>query len=284
MIENTGVYGLAKDRLPQKLRNRFRSTSRLVIDSYAGIRGLSAKRATPDFLIIGAQKAGTTSLFNWLVESGFTQPPIVKEVHYFDTLWDWPINYRGYFPVRKAGCIVGEATPSYLAFPEVAERVFQTLGSDCKIICVLRDPVSRSVSQYYHGYRLGSEIRDMYTAMTEEDTLMAEAFAPGTSAKRRQHIITNCSYVYRSRYSERLTPWFKQFDRSNMLLLKSEDMFRNPSVAVESVADFLSCKIETPTGYKPRNTNAYVFEDKRVEGFLKDKLRDETQIYNDWAY
>jgi len=238
MIENTGVYGLAKDRLPQKLRNRFRSTSRLVIDSYAGIRGLSAKRATPDFLIIGAQKAGTTSLFNWLVESGFTQPPIVKEVHYFDTLWDWPINYRGYF----------------------------------------------SVSQYYHGYRLGSEIRDMYTAMTEEDTLMAEAFAPGTSAKRRQHIITNCSYVYRSRYSERLTPWFKQFDRSNMLLLKSEDMFRNPSVAVESVADFLSCKIETPTGYKPRNTNAYVFEDKRVEGFLKDKLRDETQIYNDWAY
>ena len=168
MIENNGLYSLAKEHAPQSFRNKMRSTVRSFVDVYAGLRGLSSDCALPDFLIVGAQKAGTTSLFNWLVESGFVQAPIVKEVGFFDTRWHWPINYRGYFRARRPDCLIGEATPSYLAFPEVPERVTATLGSSCKIIVVLRDPVGRSVSHYFHERRLGFEKRNMYAAMIEE--------------------------------------------------------------------------------------------------------------------
>lgn len=284
MIENHGLYNLAKDHAPQSLRNQFRRTARSMIDVYAGLRGLSPKCALPNFLIVGAQKAGTTSLFNWLVESGLVLPPIVKEVNYFDARWHWPINYRGYFRARQPDYLLGEATPSYLAFPEVPERVSAVLGSNCKIIIVLRDPVGRSVSHYFHERRLGFEKRDMYTAMIEEDKLIEEAFDTNTSASRRRHILTHCSYVYRSQYTERLAPWLKHFDKDNIIILKSEDMFKNPRETVESVAEFLSAKVKKTTQFNARNTNSYVFQDSRVASYLEDRLSAETQCYNNWDY
>lgn len=284
MIESNGLYNLAKDRAPQSFRNRMRSTVRSAGDLYAGLRGLNPNNALPDFLIVGAQKAGTTSLFNWLIESGLVQEPMYKEVGYFDTRWHWPIKYRGYFKARQSDCLIGEATPSYLAFPEVPERVFSVLGAGCKIIIVLRNPVDRSVSQYFHECRLGFEKREMYTAMIEEDSLLEEAFDTGTSASRRRYILTHFSYVYRSRYSERIAPWLKQFDRDNILLLKSEEMFSKPHESIESVANFLDVSVKKTTQFNAKNTNAYVFEDDRVAAYLQDRLSAETEHYNNWNY
>jgi len=284
MIENNGLYNLAKDHVPQSIRNQMRSTARSLVDVFAGVRGLNPNCALPDFLIVGAQKAGTTSLFNWLVESDLVQEPLVKEVGYFDARWHWPIKYRGYFKARQPYYCVGEATPSYLAFPEVPERVHTLLGSQCKIIIVLRDPVSRSVSQYFHERRLGFEDRDMHTAMLEEDALIEEAFAQGTSAARRHHILTHCSYVYRSHYTKRLAPWFAQFNKANIMLLKSEEMFHNPLESIAAIADFLSVPIKKPTQFEAKNTNSYVFEDSKVAAYLQSRLSEETQHYNNWSY
>ncbi len=284
MIENNDLYNLAKDHLPQSARNYFRSTMRSFVDVNAGFRGLSSKCALPDFLIIGAQKAGTTSLFNWLLESGLIQAPLIKEVGYFDSRWHWPINYRGYFEARLPDYKIGEATPSYMAFPEVPERVCSTIGPACKIIVVLREPVGRSVSHYFHERRLGFEKRDMYTAMTEEDSLLNEAFDSATSTSRRRFILTHYSYVYRSKYSERLVPWLEHFDKTNITIINSEEMFRNPRETVTQVADFLSVKVKRPTQFNARNTNTYVFEDSRVATFLQDRLSAETSKYEDWVY
>jgi len=284
MIENNSLYKLAKEHAPQRFRNQMRFTMRSLVDVYAGFRGLNAKRPLPDFLIIGAQKAGTTSLFNWLIESEVAQSPIVKEVGYFDTRWHWPIKYRGYFDTKQPDRLVGEATPSYLAFPEIPERVSTVLGSNCKIIAVLRDPVGRAVSHYFHEHRLGFEKRDMYTAMTEEDSLMEEAFDEKTSASRREYIVTHCSYVYRSKYSERLAPWFKQFNRDDILIINGENMFSNPSETLDSVAEFLGVKVKNTTQYDARNTNSYVFEDSRVASFLEERLSAETSNYKKWIY
>ena len=284
MIENNGLYNLAKEYTPQSFRNQMRSTVRSLVDVYAGIRGLSSKRVLPDFLIVGAQKAGTTSLFNWLVESGSVQAPIIKEVGFFDTRWNWPINYRGYFNAPRPGCLIGEATPSYLAFPEVPERISSALGSDCKIIVVLRDPIGRSVSHYFHERRLGFEKRGMYAAMAEEDALIDEAFDEKTSASRRRYILTHCSYVYRSKYSERLIPWYEHFSRDNMLFIRSEDMFSDPGGTIDTTADFLGVKIRKPEQLEARNRNSYVFEDERVASFLKARLETESGNYRDWTY
>ena len=284
MIENHGLYQLAKQYVPQTLRNKIRSFGRAILDCHASIRGLNSDRPLPDFLIVGAQKAGTTSLFNWLVESGFVEAPLVKEVGYFDARWHLPLKYRGYFNIKQAGRLVGEATPSYLAFPEVPERVAAELGSDCKIIVILREPVSRSVSHYFHECRLGFEKRDMYEAMTEEADLIQEAFAETTPASRRKYILTHCSYVYRSMYFERLKPWLDQFGRENVLIVKSEDMFSHPADTVRDVAQFLSVTISDNTQFKAKNTNSYDFEDERVAAFLQDQLSEEIMRYQKWSY
>lgn len=284
MIENNWLYRLSKERIPQPCRNRMRSSARTLLDMYAGFRGLSSKRALPQFLIIGAQKAGTTSLFNWLLETGAVQSPLFKEVGYFDARWHWPINYRGYFEAKKSGLLIGEATPSYLAFPEVPERVCSLIGPDCKIIAVLRDPVSRSVSHYFHERRLGFEKRDMYSAMSEEDGLLEEAFAQGTSASRRRYILTHFSYAYRSEYSKRLAPWLEQFNRENILIVNSEKMFMDPAKTIEATAEFLSVDMKTKDNYVASNANSYVFEDERVAEYLKNRLQDETRMFQDWVY
>ena len=207
-----------------------------------------------------------------------------KEVGYFDTRWDWPIKYRGYFDYRKSVRLIGEATPSYFAFPEVPERVSAVLGPNCKIVIVLRDPVDRSVSHYFHERRLGFEKREMYTAMIEEEGLVEEAFDKRTSASRRRYILTHYTYVYRSMYSERLAPWFEHFDRENILLIKSEDMFKNPHEIVSSVAEFVGEKANINTQLNARNTNSYEFEDSRVATYLKNSLSAESANFNDWAY
>lgn len=284
MIENHGLYRLVKQHASQSLRNHVRFSARSILDCYAGIRGLDPNRALPDFLIVGAQKAGTTSLFNWLVESGLVETPLVKEVGYFDTRWNWPVKYRGYFKAKQNGRLIGEATPSYLAFPEVPERVANELGPDCKIIMVLREPVSRSISHYFHERRLGFEKRDMYTAMIEEADLIEEALDEATPASRRKYILTHCSYVYRSMYSKRILPWLDQFERDNVLIIKSEHMFANPSHTVREVADFLSVEIATTTQFDAKNTNSYQFEDDRVATFLEEQLREECVKYNNWSY
>ena len=284
MFENTGLHSLTKKHAPQIFRNRVRSTIRSLGDVYAGIRGLNPNCALPDFLIVGAQKAGTTSLFNWLVESGFVQTPLFKEIGYFDSRWHWPIKYRGYFKTKQQDQLVGEATPSYLAFPEVPERVFDILGANCKIVIVLRDPVDRAVSHYYHECRLGFEKREMYRAMSEADNLINEAFEENTSASRRRYILKHYSYIYRSEYSERLRPWFEKFDRTNISIIKSEDMFRKPRETVGSVADFLGMKVTNPAQFIARNTNSYVFEDSKVASYLRDRLESETIKYEEWNY
>jgi len=208
------------------------------------MRGLDSRRALPDFLIVGAQKAGTTSLFNWLVKSGVAQSPLLKEVHYFDARWRWPVNYRGYFAPRKEASLIGEATPSYLAFPEVPERAVKVLGSECKIIILLRHPVDRAVSHYFHNRRLGLEKRAMYTAMAEEERLIEEAFEPGTSATRRRYILANCSYVYR----------------------------------------ILSAKVSKAVDFNAKNTGSYTFDNPLVAAYLADKLQAEVEAYENWSY
>lgn len=284
MIENNVLYRFAKKYVPQTARNHMRSTARLLLDIYAGLRGLDPRLATPDFLIIGAQKSGTTSLFNWLLETGLVQAPLIKEVSYFDSRIRWPIKYRGYFTTRQAGVLIGEATPRYLVYPEISERVHAVLGDGCKIIVVLRDPVERAVSHYFHERRLGFEKRDMYTAMIEEDGLIEEAFRSDTSVFRRNYILTHCSYVYRSSYSERLAPWFEQFGRENVMLVNSDEMFENPAETVESVAKFLGTTVKTATKYNARNQNPYIFDDRRVAAYLKARLRDEVDRFVGWDY
>jgi hypothetical protein len=126
-------------------------------------------RELPDFLVIGAQKAGTTALYAYLRWHPSIAGPFWKEVSFFDRHWArgeaW---YRGQFPLRSSGKVVGEASPSYVFHPLAPKRVF-SLVPEVKLIVLLREPGDRAYSQYQHAVALGRETLSFEDALAAED-------------------------------------------------------------------------------------------------------------------
>ena len=131
-------------------------------------RATSRWRPLPDFLVLGAQKAGTTALYAYLRWHPGITGPSWKEVSFFDRHW-WrgPAWYRGQFPLRSGTRLVGEASPSYLFHPLAPERV-RALVPDARLVALVRDPVARAYSHYQHEVALGRE------PLSFEDALAAE--------------------------------------------------------------------------------------------------------------
>ncbi len=130
----------------------------------------------PDFLIVGAQKSGTTSLWKWLRDHPECYLPDVKEPHYFARFnpWDklirkgWfvrdPDAYVKLFSAAQPSQICGEASPSYLYENGVAERIKDEIPS-CRILICLRDPVDRAYSEYTMNVIGGFETRSFTDAI-----------------------------------------------------------------------------------------------------------------------
>ena len=118
----------------------------------------------PGFLIIGAQKSGTTTLFAMLGTHPQLTRPTDKEVHYFSLHYErgeaW---YRRHFK----GEIAFEASPYYIFHPAAPERIRATIPN-AKLIAILRDPVQRSISHYFHSVLKGHETLPMLEALHAE--------------------------------------------------------------------------------------------------------------------
>src|SRR5258706_11489250 len=113
-------------------------------------RATSRYRKLPDFLIIGAQRSGTSTLYQYIARHPDVRGAFRKEVHYFDMHYDRGLDwYRACFPTRG---FTGESSPSYLIHPEVPARVAAVLP-DIKLIAILRNPVERAYSAYNRNVR-----------------------------------------------------------------------------------------------------------------------------------
>src|SRR4051794_15060794 len=215
-------------------------------------RATAPLRVLPDFVIVGAQKAGTTSLYAYLRAHPNVLPAASKEVHFFDTCeWDsGPEAYRANFPMRahmqfarwfrRAAVITGEATPYYLYHPLAAERLAST-APDAKIIILLRDPVERTLSHYWHEVRGKREtlgVRDALQA--EEDRLRGREEALVAGEPACQHLDhRNFSYRDRSRYTRQVARYLKLFPADRVLVLQSEKLFGDDPDVKEQLARFL---------------------------------------------
>ena len=185
-------------------------------------------RVLPDFVILGAQKAGTTSLYAYLCAHPEVRAAARKEVHYFDLNYargaSW---YRSMFPLavalasdRRGGrrVLVGEASPYYLFHPLAAQRA-SALVPSAQLIVLLRDPVERAWSHYRHEVKAGREPLAFEAALAAEPARLAGADAAlraGASPEAHPSHRT-FSYVARGRYAEQLRPWLAHYPREQLL-------------------------------------------------------------------
>lgn len=236
-----------KALIPKSLRDEIRE----VINSYRLMT--SQYRSLPDFLIIGAQKSGTSSLFHYLSQHPHIVPCFGKEVHYFDggifPEKDNYINgvswYRSNFPLRlNFYKLTGEATPMYLFHPYAAKRIYQLIP-EVKLIAILRNPTERAISHYYHEKRSGKEKRRLIDALLEEDELLEKNFS---DSNFRNYEFYHHTYKSRGIYYKQLERYLKFFPRKQMLILSSEELLVNTETILRKVFEFLGverdCKIK----------------------------------------
>lgn len=207
-------------------------------------------RARPTFLVIGAQKSGTTSLRRYLSHNPAVLLAEPKEIHYFEKFYargdawylaQFPWRTRAAAERRRLGVppAVGEATPEYLFIPRVPERVHR-FDPDLRFVVLLRDPVDRAYSHYQMHVRRRGETRSFEEALELErlelpgilERMRAEpAYVPTIELRR--------SYVARGMYAEQLERWFSFYDPDRFLVLASTELGRETTATMARVTAFL---------------------------------------------
>lgn len=204
------------------------------------------RRLLPNFIIIGAQKAGTTSLYHYLSQHPQVFQSFEKEVHYFDGGLQANIDnyakglnwYRANFPCKSyvgADGVVGEATPLYMFHPLVPERLAKVIPN-VKIISILRNPTERAISHYFHEKKKGYEILPISAALKiEEDRISESLRTLNFNSKEFIHF----SYKSRGLYKEQLARYYSCFPNLNIHIIESSDFQENPNAVLKRVFEFL---------------------------------------------
>ena len=231
MARNTIVMGAPSMPRPVRPRRPVEALLRLARRPTASLRAL------PDFLIIGAQKAGTTSLNDYLqTSSPKVRPAVTKEVHYFDRHERHGTNwYRSNFPLRRGPCdwVTGESTPYYLLHPGVPAKVADLIP-EVRLLVMLRHPVDRAYSHFHHSRFYGIEPEeDFERALALEGARTDEAWLHLEAGAAQDDRVEWFSYARRSTYMPQLRRWLKFFPPESLLVFTMEEMAADPRAAVE---------------------------------------------------
>lgn len=234
----------------------------------------------PDFLILGTQKGGTNSLYNYMIQHPQIAPALqYKEVHFFDLNFERGVDwYQAQFPLisDQEKILLGEASPYYLFHPLVPNRVAQ-LFPNVKLIILLRNPADRAISHYYWEVGLGTEKLTLTAAIAQETQRLQgelEKFLddPNYYSFNHQHY----TYLARGIYLEQIERWLKYFPPEQMLILPSEDFFANPEISLNQVWNFLGLSPHQLADYKRYNPGNY----SPVDGVIYQQLTEYFQPYN----
>jgi hypothetical protein len=197
-------------------------------------------RKPPNFLIIGTQKGGTTSIYNYLIQNPEIYKRKDKEVHFFDWYYEKGFSwYKAHFPYLWSKKVAGEATPHYMFHPHAINRIKQAY-SNIKLIVILRNPRDRAFSQYYHSVRQGFEDRGIEEAFTYEMNLIQRNI--DINKQKGSYFYEKRAYLTRGIYINQLQQIFKLFKRSRVLVLNFDDLILDPSSLMKKVFDFLSVR------------------------------------------
>lgn len=179
----------------------------------------------PNFLIVGAAKCGTTSLYEYLCTHPQVFMPTVKEPAYFAPegvgISSWQA-YCALFDTADRYPRVGEASVSYLTAPEAPYRIEQALGRDIQIIVLLRNPVDMAYSLWGHEVREGVETMSFAEAIRDEPRRISDP----AYARSIRSWVADTTYLARARYGEQVLRYLNRFGRNHLHVFVFEEFFR----------------------------------------------------------
>jgi hypothetical protein len=220
----------------------------------------AAARPLPDFLVIGAKRGGSTSLYYALLQHPQVVPLFprarflpkandTKGVHYFDSNYErGPRWYRSYFPstatrrlisARHRRAVTGEASPYYLFHPLAAARA-AALVPHARILLVVRDPVERTFSHYRERVRQGAEPLGFEDALAaESERLAGEEERIASDPTYHSYAHEQQSYRAQSEYAPALRRWLEVYPADRVKVLLSEELYANPGPTLAEATNFL---------------------------------------------
>lgn len=252
---------MQRKSLPEPVKRRGRDAALALGQATADLR------SKPDFVLIGAQRCGTTSLFRALMDHPqILRPVLHKGVNYFDV--NYPRGqrwYRGHFPLTSLAqartrlhgrpCVF-EASGYYMYHPFAAARMATDLP-DVKLVALLRDPVERAYSAFQHESARGFEWETFERALDLEDERLAGelermAADPGYQSFTHRHH----SYTRRGHYADQLEEFVRLFGRHCLLVIESEAFFADPEAEFRRVVDFLDVAPVQPKRFDRYNARS----------------------------
>jgi hypothetical protein len=239
----------------------------------------SGLRILPSWIIAGAQRSSSSSVFKYLIAHPQVGAPAVKEIHYFDNNYHRGLNwYLGHFPLRQGGRITGEGSPYYLAHPLAPRRIAKDLPS-VKLLVVLRNPVDRAYSHFIHERALGRECYASFAeAIEHEDERIAgEEEKMLADPTYNSHNHRNFSYVARGRYAEQIERLFDTFPRERVMVFSSERLSVEPARVYAEILTFLGLPPYELQRFRRHNQRSYAPMDPAVRARLQEYFTPENE-------
>lgn len=248
-------------------------------------------RLLPDFVVVGAQRCGSSSLYLALTRHPDVYSALLKEIDYFNNDFKKGVFwYRYHFPtiihkhfvmkIEKRSFTTGEASIDYMFHPYAISRLSQVVPN-AKLIAILRNPVHRAYSSYWHSVRLGLEHLSFEGALNNEENRLDCG-----RTERKQDEYYFCpnhlcfSYLSRGIYVHQIKELMAHFSRSQILIIRSEEFFEKPYSVLRQVFEFLNvseCKVKVSGKH-----NAYRYEN--MAPALRKRLYDYFEPYNKELY
>ncbi len=252
----------------------------------------SVIRVLPSFIIFGAPRCGTTSLYNYLIEHPAIVPALSKEIGFFELNYYKGISwYKLFFPtflskfqIKKEfrnEFITGEATANYIHHPCVAERIKKNLPN-VKLIVLLRNPVDRAYSQYYKLVKLGREELSFEDAIAiEPERIKGETEKMIQNDDYYSLKYHNFSYLSGGIYVDKLKKWFEIFPKEQILVLRSEDLYEKPSLIYETTLEYLNLRKWKLKEYLKYN---YYADQQKIGESIRKQLIEFFKPHNERLY
>lgn len=234
-------------------------------------------RMEPSAFLIGAQKAGTSSLYKELIGHNQVIPSHAKEIYFFNNRNNFELGlnwYRGHFAtkayavyskLKNGKAIAIDGTANYLESPEAPSRL-KSIYPDARIIVMLRDPVERAFSHYKMAVGYGFEHLTFEEALDQEQARLNYDTEIVIPEHGHGYLHQRLAYRSKGQYVEQLRWWLDQFQEDQMMIIQSESFFRDPMKYAEPLSEFLQIGALSFSGK---------WANKGIDGEMKDETREQ---------